>query len=97
MKKILVLCFLVAGCASPKEVPVEEFYITNLVDMVCTKYVVTNKEDLKFSAGVDLPLEAGGPCDRQVGVKRQDWNTLKNWIRDRIKDSKEKDKLPWGL
>ena len=97
MKCLLLLAMLITGCAAPKEVPVSEFYITNLVDQVCTKYVVINKDELKFAPGVDLPLEAGGPCDRQVGVKRQDWNTLKNWVRDRIKDSKEKDKIPWGL
>lgn len=97
MKKLFIPLLFLLSCAKVKEAPVNEFYVVNLVDKLCTRYPITDKENLKFGEPTDLPLEETKECDRLVGVKREDWAALKNWIRDQIEKSKRNElELPGG-
>lgn len=88
MKKtgLILSILLVGGCKQsdlvgpyPQDKP---FYIANLTQNVCTEYRLTDLPKVKAVQVRDLPLEAGGPCDRLVGYSRNDWKVIQNWFRD---------------
>ena len=89
MKNLIFAILLLSACAKVKEAPVNEFYVVNLVDKLCTRYPIKDKIKLEFGEPTDLPLEETKECDRLVGVKREDWAALKNWIRDEIEKQKQ--------
>lgn len=94
MKKLLVLCLFLSGCASELEFIQDPLYVPDLTNQVCAKYKVTDRKKLLWELQEELPLVAGGPCDRMVGFDRPGFTKLKNWAREQIKKSERQVEMP---
>ena len=48
MKKLLVLCLFLSGCASEIEFINDPLYVADLVNQVCAKYKITDRKKLNW-------------------------------------------------
>jgi hypothetical protein len=86
MSLIISTLSLLSGCAKVDEFPNLPFYVADVTNQVCAKYILTDRKKIKFYLMEETPLVAKGPCDRMTGFALTDFNTAKSWIRDQIDD-----------
>jgi hypothetical protein len=82
--------FFSACASSLGKFPATHVYIPDVTNQVCTKYKITDSEKLKFVWESESPLQPKGDCDRMVGFHRDQFNPVKNWVRDAIEEFKKK-------
>lgn len=83
MKKIFLILSLlfIAGCKM-EDYPDVPTYSTDIINKVCVKWSVVDKQKVLFKRVSEAPLSVGGPCDHMMGYAYPDLKTVQNWVRD---------------
>lgn len=78
-----------SACATEKRFVETPLYVVDLTNGVCARYKIIDTKKLLWQLEAELPLLAGGPCDRLTGFDIPSFTKVKNWIRDEINDNRK--------